>query len=76
MPKEPVTYRPGWNGKPYKGDNWVVANTMIPSRPLTQKERTDQANAIKKILEKKGKTVKLTKDENGMITISVSGRKK
>jgi hypothetical protein len=74
--KEKVTYRPGWNGKPYKGDGWIVANTLIPSRKLTKKEMTDQVNAIKAHMKDKGKVVKVTKLAKGGFSVSVSDKRK
>jgi hypothetical protein len=76
MPKEPVTYKAGWNGKPYKGDDWIVANTMIPSRPLTKKEVEDQVNAIKAYAKDKGKEAKVTKLAKGGFSVSVSDKKR
>lgn len=66
----PVTYRPGWNGKAYKGDNWIIANTMIPSRKLTEEEIKAQATAIKKFAKATGKKYTVTK-KGGEITISI-----
>jgi hypothetical protein len=57
--KEPLTWKPGWNGQAYKGDDWIIANSMIPSRPLTKKEITDFANKMKKLAKEKGFNVKI-----------------
>jgi len=72
--KEPLTWKPGWNGKPYKGDDWTVANSMIPSRPLIKAEREKHNKAMIEWAKKSGKNVKVTKDARGNVTISVGGK--
>lgn len=56
---DPVTFKPGWNGVPYNGD-WIIANTLIPSRKLTTEEVNDM---VEKILSFKTPTsIERTKD--------------
>jgi hypothetical protein len=33
-----VIWTPGWNGQPYTTDNWIIVNSIIPSRKLTKEE--------------------------------------
>jgi hypothetical protein len=58
--KEPVTWKAGWNGKAYEGSDWMIANSLIPSRRLTKKEVTDMANKMEEFAKKKGLNMKVT----------------
>jgi hypothetical protein len=63
--KEPVTWKPGWNGQAYKGDDWVVANSLVASRKLTKAEQEKLAKGYAKFLKKSGKNVTVTKAAKG-----------
>jgi hypothetical protein len=66
---EKISWKPGWNGKPYKGDDWIVANTMCPSRPLTKEEMQEHEKIMVAAAKKSGKNVKVTRDKKGCIRI-------
>ena len=63
---EPVTYRPGWNGVAYpEGSDWIIANTLVASRPLTQEEMEKQANALAYAIRKGGGIATVIKTKRG-----------
>ena len=72
--EKPLTWKPGWNGHPYKGDDWIVANTMIPSRPLTKEEMAKQKKGIVAFAKKTGQKVTVTKDGKGGFKVTVGGK--
>lgn len=36
-----LVWKPGWNGQAYKGDDWIIANCIVPNRKLTKEEMED-----------------------------------
>ena len=60
MSKEKIIWKPGWNGKPYKGDDWIIANSLVPNRKLTKKEMKDIARKMRVIIKKNGLNGKVT----------------
>lgn len=73
MAKKPLVLKPGWNGQVYKGDNWIVANTMTASRPLTKQEQDRLEKAFVSFAITKGHNVTVTKTTKGT-TISFKGK--
>jgi hypothetical protein len=59
--KTPVTFTPTWNGMEL-GNNWVVANGLKASRPMTPEEQDVITNAYIHSLEKAGRKVTVTKN--------------
>jgi len=70
MVKKLITFKAGWNGKAYpEGKEFTVANTMIPEKPLTKKQREHVAKVIADFGKKSGKKVTMKKS-GGITTIS------
>ena len=58
--KTPVTFTPTLNGVEL-GNNWIVANGLKASRPLTQEEQDVMINGLVQLVEKRGKVAVITK---------------
>jgi len=55
-----LTFTPTLNGVEL-GNNWIVANGLKASRPLTQEEQDVMINGLVQLVEKRGKVAVITK---------------